>query len=168
MHARSTDQWEQISWEQALDEIAAKLSDIRDREGPEALATLGGTHKSPGDWSSWRFACQFGTPNFVSQGRNCGVGEVLAETSMYGWDTVYQAPHPGTTKCVVIWGSNPAESSPPSWERLKDCQAQGAKLIVIDPRVTKTAERADLHLPAARDQVAVERLVFQPGAQGVG
>ena len=66
---------------------------------------------------------------------------------MYGWDTVYQAPHPGTTKCVVIWGSNPAESSPPSWERLKDCQAQGAKLIVIDPRVTKTAERADLHLP---------------------
>ena len=47
----------------------------------------------------------------------------------------------------MIWGSNPAESSPPSWERLKDCQAQGAKLIVIDPRVTKTAARADLHLP---------------------
>ena len=144
---RGSDQWEQISWEQALDEIAAKLSDIRDREGPEALATLGGTHKSPGDWSSWRFACQFGTPNFVSQGRNCGVGEFLAETAMYGWDTVYQAPHPGVTKCVMIWGSNPAESSPPSWERLKDCQAQGAKLIVIDPRVTKTAARADLHLP---------------------
>ena len=56
-------------------------------------------------------------------------------------------PTPGVTKCVVIWGSNPAESSPPSWERLKDCQAQGAKLIVIDPRVTKTAARADLHLP---------------------
>ena len=53
---------------------------------------------------------------------------------------------PGRQKCVVIWGSNPAESSPPSWERLKDCQAQGAKLIVIDPRVTKTAARADLHL----------------------
>ena len=144
---RGSDQWEQISWEQALDEIAAKLSDIRDREGPEALATLGGTHKSPGDWSSWRFASHFGTPNFVSQGRNCGVGEFLTETAMYGWDTVYQAPHPGVTKCVMIWGSNPAESSPPSWERLKDCQAQGAKLIVIDPRVTKTAARADLHLP---------------------
>jgi anaerobic selenocysteine-containing dehydrogenase len=145
--SRGSDQWEKIDWEQALDEIAAKLADIRDREGPEAVATLGGTHKSPGDWSSWRFASQFGTPNFVSQGRNCGVGEFLAETSVYGWDTVYQAPHPGTTKCVVIWGSNPAESSPPSWERLKECQAQGAKLIVIDPRVTKTAQRADLHLP---------------------
>jgi thiosulfate reductase / polysulfide reductase chain A len=145
--ARGGNQWERISWEQALDEIAASLADIRDREGPEALATLGGTHKSPGDWSSWRFACQFGTPNFVSQGRNCGVGEFVTETAVYGWDTIYQAPHPGLTKCIVVWGSNPAESSPPSWERLKDCQKQGAKLIVIDPRVTKTAARADLHLP---------------------
>jgi len=144
---RGSNQWERISWEQALDEIAASLALIRDREGPEALATLGGTHKSPGDWSSWRFACQFGSPNFVSQGRNCGVGEFVTETSVYGWDTIYQAPHPGVTNCVVIWGSNPAESSPPSWERLKECQKQGAKLIVIDPRVTKTAARADLHLP---------------------
>jgi len=144
--ARGEGRWEQISWEQALDEIAEKLGDIRDREGPEALATLGGTHKGPGDWGSWRFASHFGTPNFVSQGRNCGVGEFLTETAVYGWDTIYQAPHPGKTKCVVIWGSNPAESSPPSWDRLKDCQAQGAKLIVIDPRVTKTAARADLHL----------------------
>jgi anaerobic selenocysteine-containing dehydrogenase len=144
---RGGNRWERITWEQALDEIAATLAAIRDRDGPEAVATLGGTHKSPGDWASWRFACSFGTPNFVSQGRNCGVGEFVTETAVYGWDTIYQAPHPGTTKCVVIWGSNPAESSPPSWERLKECQAAGAKLIVIDPRVTKTAARADLHLP---------------------
>jgi thiosulfate reductase / polysulfide reductase chain A len=144
---RGEGHWERISWDQALDEIADKLRDLRDREGPETLATLGGTHKGPGDWSSWRFACDFGSPNFVSQGRNCGVGEFVTETAVYGWDTVYQAPYPGKTKCVVIWGSNPAESSPPSWERLRACQEQGAKLIVIDPRKTKTAARADLHLP---------------------
>lgn len=143
---RGSNQWEAISWDLALDEIAAKLADIRRREGPEALGTLGGTHKGPGDWASWRFASHFGTPNYVSQGRNCGVGEFLTETSVYGWDTIYQAPHPGTTKCVVIWGCNPAESSPPSWVRLQACQAAGAKLIVIDPRVTKSAKRADLHL----------------------
>jgi len=143
---RGENRWERISWEQALDEIAAKLAELRDREGPEALATLGGTHKGPGDWSSWRFACHFGTPNFVSQGRNCGVGELVTETAVYGWDTVYQAPHPTRTRCVVVWGSNWAESSPPMWERLKELQANGAKLIVIDPRVTKTAARADLHL----------------------
>lgn len=145
--ARGEGRWERISWDQAMDEIAEKLADLRDREGPETLATLGGTHKGPGDWSGWRFACDFGTPNFVSQGRNCGVGEFITETAVYGWDTVYQAPHPGTTGCIVIWGSNPAESSPPSFERLRECQAAGAKLIVIDPRRTKTADRADLHLP---------------------
>ena len=144
--ARGEGRWERITWEQALDEIADKLASLRHREGPESVATLGGTHKSPGDWSSWRFACDFGTPNFVSQGRNCGVGEFVTETAVYGWDTVYQAPHPDHTKCVVIWGSNPAESSPPMWERLKECQKAGAKLIVIDPRLTKTAARADLHL----------------------
>lgn len=143
---RGEGKWERISWEQALDEIAAKLHDIREKDGPEALATLGGTHKTPGDWASWRFAADFGTPNFVSQGRNCGVAEYITEASVYGWDTVYQAPHPGTTKVLMIWGSNPAESSPPSFERLRECQAQGAKLIVVDPRVTKTAKRADLHL----------------------
>lgn len=143
---RGQGRWERISWDRALDEIAETLRVIRDRDGPEALATLGGTHKGPGDWASWRFACDFGTPNFVSQGRNCGVGEFVTETAVYGWDTIYQAPYPGLTRCVVIWGSNPAESSPPSWERLKECQARGAKLIVIDPRRTRTAERADLHL----------------------
>jgi len=40
---RGENQWETIGWEQAMDEIAAKLADIREREGPEALATLGGT-----------------------------------------------------------------------------------------------------------------------------
>lgn len=143
---RGEGKWERISWTQAMDEIADKLRDIREKDGPEAVATLGGTHKTPGDWASWRFAADFGTPNFVSQGRNCGVGEYITEISVYGWDTVYQSYHPGTTKCIIIWGSNPAESSPPSFERLRECQAEGAKLIVVDPRVTKTAERADLHL----------------------
>ncbi|EHK82480.1 molybdopterin oxidoreductase [Saccharomonospora azurea SZMC 14600] len=143
---RGEGKWERISWEQAMDEIAAKLARIRDTDGPEAVATLGGTHKTPGDWASWRFAADFGTPNFVSQGRNCGVGEYIAETAVYGWDTVYQTYHPTKTKCIVIWGSNPAESSPPSFERLRESQKNGAKLIVVDPRRTKTAERADLHL----------------------
>ncbi|PWV75614.1 Anaerobic selenocysteine-containing dehydrogenase [Prauserella marina] len=144
---RGEGKWERISWEQAMDEIAEKLRELREKDGPESVATLGGTHKTPGDWASWRWAADFGTPNFVSQGRNCGVSEYIAEISVYGWDTVYQSYYPGKTKCIVIWGSNPAESSPPSFERLRQCQAAGAKLIVVDPRRTKTAQRADLHLP---------------------
>ena len=81
MGVRGENRWERITWEQALDEIAGSSATSATGEGPEALATLGGTHKGPGDWSSWRFACDFGTPNFVSQGRNCGVGEFVTETS---------------------------------------------------------------------------------------
>lgn len=143
---RGANHWERISWEQALDEIAAKLAEVRDREGPEALATLGGTHQGPGDWSSWRFACHFGSPNFVSQGRNCGVGEIVTETALYGWDTKFQFPTPGVTRCEVVWGANFPESLPVFGGILKECQRAGAKLIVVDPRVTDLARKADLHL----------------------
>ncbi|MFY9327510.1 MAG: molybdopterin-dependent oxidoreductase [Georgfuchsia sp.] len=144
--ARGENRWEKIGWEQALDEIAAKLAVIRDREGPESLATLGGTHQGPGDWSNWRFACHYGSPNFVSQGRNCGVGEVVIESAIYGWDTKFNFPVAGKTRCVILWGANFPESMPVFWGAVKQCQTAGAKMIVIDPRVTKAARQADLHL----------------------
>jgi len=108
---KGSGQFAPITWDQALDEIAAKLGEIRTSDGPEAVATLGGTHKGPGDWSSWRFACDFGTPNFVSQGRNCGVGEFVTETAVYGWDTIYQAPSPGVTTCGRFAFSRAAASA---------------------------------------------------------
>ena len=58
---RGEGQWETIGWEQAMDEIAAKLADIRTREGPEALATLGGTMHAR-DWATWRFITEWAPP----------------------------------------------------------------------------------------------------------
>jgi anaerobic selenocysteine-containing dehydrogenase len=143
---RGEGRWDRIGWDQAMDEIAGKLSDIREREGPEALATLGGTSHWR-DWATWRFISQWGTPNFINQGRNCGAGAVIAETAMYGWDTISSTFVPGVTKCVVMWGANHAESSPMGWPDLRNAVKAGeVKLIVVDPRRTKTAEMADLHL----------------------
>lgn len=144
---RGGNEWERISWEQALDEIAAKLSSLRDQFGPEVLATLGGTHKGPGDWASWRFCNLFGTPNFVNQGRNCGVGHIIAESSVYGYDTMYAAIHPGKTMLALIWGSNPAESGTTVMERLIQGKKQGMKIVVVDPRKTRVAEIADIWVP---------------------
>jgi anaerobic selenocysteine-containing dehydrogenase len=143
---RGEGRWEQISWQQAMDEIAAKLADIRRREGPEALATLGGSKHSPSDWSGWRFACRWGTPNIINQGRNCGSGALINDTAMYGWDTISVGTVPGVTKCLVMWGSNYPESGPLRWPSIRDQVKKGMKLIVIDPRRTKAAEIADLHL----------------------
>jgi len=143
---RGEGRWERIGWDQAMDEIAAKLADIREREGPEALATLGGTQHSR-DWATWRFITQWGTPNFINCGRNCGAGPIVTECAVYGWDTITAQFVPGVTQCLVLWGTNTAESSPMAWNTLKQAVAAGQlKLIVIDPRRTKSAELADLHL----------------------
>ncbi len=143
---RGEGKWEKIGWEQAMDEIAAKLGDIREREGPEALATLGGTQHAR-DWAGWRFISQWGTPNFINCGRNCGTGSLITECAMYGWDTVTSSFIPGVTKCLVMWGANFAEGNPMGWRPLcKAVEAGELKLIVIDPRRTKSAEIADLHL----------------------
>lgn len=143
---RGEGKWQAIAWEQAMDEIAAKLADIREREGPEALATLGGTQHAR-DWAGWRFISQWGTPNFINCGRNCGTGSIITECAMYGWDTVTSSFTPGVTKCLVMWGANFAEGNPMGWRPLrKAVEAGEMKLIVIDPRRTKSAEIADVHL----------------------
>ncbi len=143
---RGGGEWEKIGWEQAMDEIAEKLAGIREREGPEALATLGGTMHAR-DWATWRFITQWGTPNFINSGRNCGSGSMITECAMYGWDTVTGSAIPGISKCLIMWGANYAESNPMGWEPLRKAVRAGEmKLIVIDPRRTKSADIADVHL----------------------
>ncbi len=144
--ARGENKWERITWDQALDEIAAKLAELRDIEGPEMLATMGGTHQGCGDWSNFRFSVRFGTPNFIIQGRNCGVGEFSNEVAMYGWDTKISAPMPGLTKCSVIWGTGLEGAGQVSTLVYKKTKQAGGKLIVVDPRTTAITKIADLHL----------------------
>ena len=70
---------------------------------------------------------------------------------MYGWDTVSAGFDPVATKCLVMWGSNFAESNPIGWPVVRRLVAEGRlKLIVIDPRRTKSADIATLHLARAR------------------
>lgn len=143
---RGGNKWEQISWKQALDEIAEKLAKLRDTDGPEALATLGGTHQGPGDWANWRFSVRYGTPNFILQGRNCGVGEFATEVAMFGWGTKIGMPVPGVTKCAFIWGGAFQGGGPGPIQMFKAMKEAGMKLVVVDPRRIKIAEFADLHL----------------------
>ncbi len=147
--ARGEAKWTRISWEQAMDEIATKLKDIRDRYGPEAVLVLGGSPHGFGDPASWKWCNLWGTPNFFHLGKNCGEAEFPVECAMYGYDTIAAYTrflNPKKTGVLVIWGANPAESLPRLWQGYKYSQSQGMKIIVVDPRPTECARAANLWL----------------------
>ena len=140
---RGENKWEQISWDQAIDEISSKLAKIRDQYGPEALMCGGGTgHGSGADWIRARFMHKFGSPNWYYQGINCGGGLMTTQSAMYGGLSI-SAAIPGVTKAIVLWGYNPANSWMIWWPSFLQAKEQGAKFIVIDPRLTETASFAD-------------------------
>ena len=137
---RGEGRWERISWDKALDEIAEKLREIKERYGAEAVATTGGTGRGHQETFKKRFMNLFGSPNTANAGQWCAINSYLVETAVYGFLTRYKAgPHPA--KCIVIWGQNPDQSRPCEFRRLMELKKAGSKFIVIDPRRSETVEK---------------------------
>lgn len=140
--------WERISWDRAIGEISERLGTIRDRYGPEAVLILGGSVHGSGDAAAWRWCNLWGTPNYMHQGKNCGEAEHLAEWSVYGnIGAPGSVPVPGLTKCGIIWGLNvPVSWGKTLWDPFLAAIDQGMKLIVVDPRLSESAEKSHLWL----------------------
>jgi thiosulfate reductase / polysulfide reductase chain A len=154
---RGSGQWERIGWDQALDEIAAKLQTLKERFGAEMLATsIGGPHTIY--WPMHRFLNIFGSPNNMGIGQICWNPAIWVNTLTFGWPIDFEL-EPGVTQSAVIWGMNPAESDNSLfWRTVLQFKKAGGKLIVIDPRCTKPAHMADLWLPVkpgADDALAI-------------
>lgn len=142
---RGEGKWKEISWEQALDEIAGKLKAVVDKYGPEALAvTSGPWNCSTESGMTRRFMNLLGSPNYLSPVALCMGNTAAVNRLTYGWMPL---PDFENTKCIVVMGHNTNTQSW-VWEyiRLKLAEKRGAKLIVFDPRRSAQAERADFHL----------------------
>lgn len=142
---RGAGQWQQISWEQAMDEIAEKLQGIVDRYGAESLAvTSGPWNCSTESGMTRRFMNILGTPNYLSPVALCLGNTAAVNRFTYGWMPM---PDFENTNCIVLMGHN-TNSQNWVWEyvRLRLAEQRGAKLIVMDPRRSPTAERAAFHL----------------------
>jgi thiosulfate reductase/polysulfide reductase chain A len=144
---RGEGKWQEIGWDQALDEIAAKLAEIRDRHGPEAVLAMGGSYKGAGDAACFRWSNLWGTPNILFQGKNCGEAELLSEWAVYGDQScIGNAPIPGVTECILLWGVGGAMSFASQRKNLKAYREAGGKIIAIDPRRTDLTDMADIWL----------------------
>ncbi|MFC3612837.1 molybdopterin-dependent oxidoreductase [Lutimaribacter marinistellae] len=143
---RGSGQWEQVSWDEALDDIAARLGDIVARHGPEALAVSTSQWNTQTDnGAARRFMNLLGSPNWISGVAMCAGNTAAVNRLVYGW---YPFPDYPNTECIVLFGHNP---KPHSWtpihNAIRRAQQRGAKLIVLDPRRSENAEAADLWLP---------------------
>ncbi|WP_086872701.1 molybdopterin oxidoreductase family protein [Streptomyces viridochromogenes] len=138
------------SWPEALDRIAEGLARTRAEHGPDACAVFGGgglTNEKA--YSLGKFArIVLGTSQIDYNGRFCMSSAAAAGIRAFGLDRGLPFPLEDIprTGCVILVGSNLAETMPPSLRFFQELRDNGGTLIVVDPRRTKTAEQADLHL----------------------
>lgn len=150
---RGEGRFERITWEQALDEIAAKLRAVRDRWGPEALALFVGTRTGLLTKNAYvrLFSQMWGTPNLEGTDPFCATGKSIAyelTQGAVGSGNSYTPGDLGSAKLYLYIGDNQAETRPVYFGMVNDWRLRnGARMIVVDPRCTVTASKADRWLP---------------------
>lgn len=144
---RGENKWEQISWEQAMDEIAEKLAALKEKYGPETLALTEGTYRSDMYGIRTRFLNLFGNPsNIGCAGTVCHCNTTALSYALLG--TCQGGRYSGgPPKLAVLDGSDMSASGPLQWQRLKKQREDGiTKIILIDPRKTAMGDDADMWL----------------------
>ena len=143
---KGSGKWRRISWDDALDTIAARISDYKESFGAESIVMGYGTGRD-NESVIYRFANLLGTPNVLTAGHFC-YGPRLATTIITCGSNpiVDYENHP---RCIMVWGNNLVISNPDCYkgEPFSESLDAGAKLIAVDPRLTRIAARADVWLP---------------------
>ena len=143
---RGGGEWQQVTWDQAMDDIATRLQKIIAQYGPEALAVSGSNANiSLDNGLTRRFMNLLGTPNFISGVAYCMGNTAAVNRLVQGW---YPRSDILNAKCIVLFGHDPRRHSwTLEYKSIRMAQAGGAKLIVLDPRKSGNAESADIWLP---------------------
>jgi len=140
-------EFREVSWDEAFEFMAAKLTDIKQKYRPESVVAHIGqpfinTHT---ERMLRRFIELYGSPNYTTGSSFCYLSRVIAHTLTLGAH-VLPDYSPATTKCLMLWGYNPTESHPVWADKIHAMLKGGAKLIGVDPRATALAKKADIHV----------------------
>jgi anaerobic selenocysteine-containing dehydrogenase len=136
-----------VGWDEALDIIATRMRDARERFGAESVLpyNYGGSNGIlTNDLEDARFFRRFGASRLART--LCAAPTGAAATAMYGRMAGVSYPDYEHARLIVVWGCNPSASGIHIVSHIKKAQKAGARLVVIDPRRTPLARQADLHL----------------------
>jgi anaerobic selenocysteine-containing dehydrogenase len=167
---RGSGQFERISWDEALDTIAERLSATRTAHGAPAVAFFAGYTKEARPQLQ-RLAHAFGSPNYLTESGCCFSATMVAEKVTFGYKikTTSTVVSP-KTRCHLIWSTNPRGSIPPFDTHGLVTLKPGRRMIVVDPRRTPMVDQADIHLqirPGTDGALALgfHHLIFANGWQ---
>ena len=139
-------QWQRMSWDNAMTEIADKLMETRQKSGPDSTFLLGSAKFSnEGAYLFRKFAAFWGSNNVDHQARICHSTTVAGVANTWGYGAQTNSYNDiRNSKTMIIMGGNPAEAHPVSLQHVLSGKEQNrANLIVIDPRFTRTAAHAN-------------------------
>jgi len=147
---RSGNEFENVGWDDALDDITKRLAAIKSEYGPGTFAVYNGfTHRSINHAMTLRFANVFGTPNLGGAGSLCVCPMMKGYSYTFG-PARYACSDFRNARCILLFGTNPAISAMHRHRNIAGdiefARKTGAKLIVVDPRRCEAAKNADIYL----------------------
>ncbi|GFN23478.1 molybdopterin-dependent oxidoreductase [Thermanaeromonas sp. C210] len=158
---RGENKWKRISWDEAWDIIVDKVNEIKEKYGPESIVVYGGTGRQACLYYYPLGFAVLGTPNvcyslsgWSCYGPRCAITQYVLGTGYPEIDFAGYYPdrydHPGwkLPECIIIWGKDPIKSNPDGLygHAIVDMMKRGTKIIVVDPRLTWLASRAEYWL----------------------
>jgi thiosulfate reductase/polysulfide reductase chain A len=147
---RGQGKWVRITYEEALDEIAHKLKELKEKYGPETVATAEGTLRYAEFWMRARFMNLYGSPNNFHPGVICACNREVLGLAIAGFRVCGRRSDLQRTRCVVIQAGNPRGFAPKlaqNMRLIKELEPGRLRVIAIDPRDTGiAAAETDIHL----------------------
>ena len=141
---RGEGKWKRVTWDEALDTVAAGLNKVKDEYGVESVVFLRGAAKGMQEDYMSRFSQLFGTPNIASMAYVCFVPRKNASKVTYGYFARPDYEHPPA--CLMLWGMSPFDTRIGEYRQITEALDKGTKLIVIDPSRNKLTDRAEMWL----------------------
>ena len=140
--------YERITWDQALQEISDKLLELKKASGPDSIFVVGSSkHNNEQAYLMRKWLTLWGSNNTDHQARICHSTTVAGVANTWGYGAMTNSYNDmQNSKAALYIGSNAAEAHPVSMLHMLHAKESGCKMIVCDPRFTRTAAKADQYI----------------------